>query len=98
MTLNSRPFAIIAILMFEEMAFGFVARRGLSISIYYSIARVRVNLRYSFCAKTLLSPSVSSSRHVFSTPQVVKEEIVIFLIFELKRKSTKIYLADENSL
>ena len=38
MTLNRRPFAIIAFLMFEENATGFVARRGLSISVYYSIA------------------------------------------------------------
>ena len=77
MTLNSQPFAIIAFLMFEENASGFVVRRGFIISVYYSIARVRANLRYSFCTKTLLSPSVSSSRHVFSTkiPQVVDEEI-----------------------
>ena len=76
MTLNSRPFAIIAFLMFEENA-GLLLG-GTSVFPYdYSIARVRANLRYSFCAKTLLSLSVSSSRHVFSTkiPDVVKEEI-----------------------
>ena len=72
MALNSRHFAIIAFLMFEENVFRvccllLIARWGLSISVYYSIARARANQRYRFCTKTLLSPSVSSSRYVFRT-------------------------------
>ena len=68
MTLNSRPFAIIAFLMFKKTTHsGFVARRCLSISGYYSIAYVQANLRYIICTKPLFSPSVSSSRYVFRT-------------------------------
>ena len=39
---NSQPFAIIALLMFEENAFRVVARRSLSVSIYYSIAMYEI--------------------------------------------------------
>ena len=41
MTLNIRPFAIKAFLMFEESVFrGLLLGGGLTISVYYSITRV----------------------------------------------------------
>ena len=67
MTLNSQSFAMIAFLMFEENAFRVVARRGLNISIYYSIAVYKLTGGIVSATKTLFSLSVLSSRYVFST-------------------------------
>ena len=51
----------------------FVARRGLKIFIYYSIAIIRANQGIVSATKTLLAPSVSSSGYVFST-RIFKQE------------------------
>ena len=60
------------------MRFEFVARRGLSISVYYSIARAVYALTSGIVSatKTLFSLSVSSGRYIFSTKnlQTVNEE------------------------
>ena len=75
-TLNSRSFAMIAFLMFEENAFRVVARRGLSISVYYSIAVYELTGDIVSATKTPFSLSVSSGGYVFSTKnlQAVNEE------------------------
>ena len=67
---------MIAILMFEENVFRVVARRGLSISVYYSIAVYELTGGIVSATKTLFSLSVSSGGYVFSTKnlQAVNEE------------------------
>ena len=76
MTLNSRPFTIIALLCLKKTRSGFVARRGLSVSVYYSIAMYELTSGIVSATKKIFSPSVSSGGYVFSKKnlQVENEE------------------------
>ena len=61
---------MIAFLMFEENTFRVVARRGLSISVYYSIAVYELTGHIVSATKTPFSLSVSSGGYVFSTKNI----------------------------